>query len=387
MQKVENIKAHGNAEAVDLLRHYAKEAEKGTINHVTVTVCDSLGQMAADFAGSADADVVIPSLLDFLKLKIADTRRRIARPMPEQGLTCDYVCYNIGDSPTSFDFLPWLVDAEMTRRREDAPAPLKVAFARGQDGKSGLNTDYRRAMFTGVLRPLVTMIGAVEDQVALGGRGKQVYVYRDVVEAAKRGEPVPALKAPPYAREVVQEMFAGAPPVTITLRETANFTHRNSNLPEWLKFADDLERQGQRVIFIRDAAKYADPIPGYETCPMASVNLFVRMALYEQARCNMFVANGPWVMALHSERPWLMFNEVSNGDPNAANTPHWWVEAHGVAPGGQYPWSKRDQRIIWQRDDYKNLSEAWHAHPNIERSNPAEEHTDGITDQVVSQAG
>ena len=45
--------------------------------------------------------------------------------------------------------------------------------------------------------------------------------------------------------------------------------------------------------------------------------------------------------------------------PYLYNTGEFWREKNGIAPGEQYPWSRPDQRIVWERDTYENISKAW----------------------------
>ena len=130
-------------------------------------------------------------------------------------------------------------------------------------------------------------------------------------------------------------------------------------MDEWLKFAEYLTAQGERVIFVRDTRYAMDKITGYETCPAASIDIDVRLALYENAQCNLFVSNGPWSLALFGTRPWLFFNQIDAMDPYPPNTNQWWVQYHGIGEGEQFPWSRPDQRIIWKRDTFANLCTAW----------------------------
>ena len=148
-------------------------------------------------------------------------------------------------------------------------------------------------------------------------------------------------------------------PVTITLREAAYSSHRNSNIDEWLKFAEYLIAQGERVLFVRDTKCAADPIEGYETCPAASIDIDVRLALYESAKANLFVSNGPWSLGLFGSRPWLMFNQIDAMDPYPPNTNQWWVNFHGIGVGEQFPWSRPDQRIVWLKDTFVDMCTAW----------------------------
>lgn len=361
LPEVKNSRAYGNEEVVEMLRAWLKTAEEGLICHATITAQQMPNLMACAFAGSADLEYAIPHALDTLKLKIAEQQRLHTGPPLKEGFQADRVVYNIADSPLSFDFLPWLIAQEMTRVREGAPAPLRVAFTMGQDGKGGLNNSYRRTMFVNVVQPLLYMIGAVEDQGAIGGRSPRQWIMSPVTVAARAGEPVPRLKPSVAAMEHVGEMLNGTSPVTITLRELDTWAHRNSNLPAWLRFADDLKAQGHCVIFLRDTAKAGEPLLGYDTCPIASTTLAIRLALYEQAKFNFFVPNGPWNLALFGTKPWTMFNQVRPDDPFHCNRPEFWRDSQGIEAGTQFPWSLPNQRIVWEADTYEAITKAWKA--------------------------
>jgi hypothetical protein len=127
----------------------------------------------------------------------------------------------------------------------------------------------------------------------------------------------------------------------------------------WTAFAHYLESEGQPVVFVRDTAMAYEPLIGLATFPRASIDIDVRCALYASARCNMFVSNGPWNIALFGDRPWLMFCEIDNTDDFLPNREEWWNDCSGIKAYEQFPWSHDEQRIIWARDDYDNLLAAW----------------------------
>lgn len=352
---------NGNLEAVAVLKKWLEKAEKGLINHCTVTTCEPPNLISCDWGGTSDMQFAVNYCLDTLKLKMAEQARASSGPTPTGEYDASCVCYNVGDKPVSYDFLLWLIDAEMTRVREGAPAPLRVCFVKGNDGSSGLNTEYRRTMFANVVLPLLKLAGAVEDRTVWGARSKDLYTVIDIVKAAKAGEKVPMLKASSEASGVVHNFLHGGPaPITITMRESKTFGKRNSNLEAWRRFADEQTLLGERVIFVRDTAEAGAPILGHETFPTASVNLDVRTALYEQAKANLFVANGPWNIALFGTRPWLMFTKLDPTDTVVwTNTPMFWKDSQGVCEGEQFPWSLPTQRIIWDVDSYDNITKAW----------------------------
>jgi hypothetical protein len=357
--QVKESQAYGNAEVIEFLEGWLDLARKGQISHVSLVAHQLPNLMACSFAGIADLEYAAPYALDQLKLKMWETARRNSGPPPKD-LDAAHVCYNLGSSPTSYDFLVWLIAAEMTRIKEGAAGPLKIAFTHGQDGKSGLNTGYRRQMYTGVMRPLLPMIGAIETDAAVGGRDNRWFVMKPVTDMARAGIAVPKLTPPEQAKEFIRRLLHGGPqPITITLRELDTWKHRNSNLDNWFKLADDLDRQGERVIFLRDTAKAGEPLLGRETCPIASTNIHVRQALYEEAKLNFFVPNGPWNLALFGTKPWILFNEVSDDDPFICNRPEFWRDSQGIEIGEQFPWQTKDQKIIWKRDDYDVIRAAW----------------------------
>jgi hypothetical protein len=206
-------------------------------------------------------------------------------------------------------------------------------------------------------------VGAVEDEQAIYGicdHQKEFTPFRDLVRSARAGEAVPKLRARASMCQLVQEGFIrGERPVTITLREADHWRHRNSHRPSWMAFARELEAAGKSVIFVRDTARANEPIPGFRTCPLASVHLEARVALYEASECNLFVSNGPSSLAWFGTRPFLLFVSLDEDGAFSAGTTRWWHEYCDMTPGDQFPWSAPDQRLIWDIDNYENIQKAW----------------------------
>lgn len=343
-----------------MLERWLARAKEGRLNYAAIAVCQYPDLVANDFTGSVDMELAMDFTLAKLRSNVQEAREKRLLPPRDPTLGADYVCYNLNQAPLSFDLLPWLIDAEMTRVRLGAPAPLKVGFAREAEDEQ---TESRNLMLDRLARPMLKLLGAVEDERALLGRNKEVYVYGHVTHAVKHlGEKAPILQASDEAMYTVAHSLIGwsePPPVVITLREAQHWPHRNSNMKAWLKFADRLKADGERVIIVRDTQEAEVLLEGYTTYPEASKDLDIRMALYEQAKINLFVANGPWNLALFGTRPWLMFNAVSSWDVFFPNTPLWWTKYQGISEGEQFPWSRTYQRIIWKADDYDILCRAW----------------------------
>ncbi len=286
---------------------------------------------------------------EWLLAELETLRAPRRSPARDPSLGADFACYNITLQPNCFDFAPWLIDAEMTRVREGAPAPLKVGFVSGADGGLRFYYPYQQMMFENVVRPMVPLIGAVEDGRARYGRNPRGIAYRAVVDAAKAGEPAPRFRAPPDV-----EAPSGA--VVITLREHFLDPLRNSQMSEWIPFARWLQGHGERVIFVRESHIADEPLEGFETCLAASRDLHTRMAIYERAKACFFVSNGPWNLVLFTQTPWAMFVDP---EKNSVNDPDGWRDFHGVAVGEQFPWSTPQQQVVWHRETFSSLCQTW----------------------------
>lgn len=342
---------HGNREVVAALEKLLAKAREGGMDYLVALAFEE-GRNPLSFTGGSMARLpLVGKTVDGVTAKLEAQLLNRTLPDRDPSLGRDYVCYNMALAPISFDFLSWLVDAEMTRVAEGAPAPLKVAFWFGRDGAYEL-TPPRRQFFENVMRPAVTLLGAVETDNT-GGRYKEFFNFRDIMGRARAGIAVPRMKAPDCWVRCHDY-------ITITLRENENWPHRNSDLSVWLRFAEWLRDQGEVVTFIRDIDKLGEPLVGFSQFREAALHLDDRAVAYQNAKLNFFVANGPFSLALFMDRPWIAFNEKpSADDPYFPNRPSFWRDMAGLEPGSQYPWATADQRMIWQKPTFDLLVEAW----------------------------
>lgn len=287
---------------------------------------------------------LISSLHDRLRAHVENWRPNVG----DDALDESYACYNCSMVPDGFDFLTWLITQEIYRIDSEAPGPLKVAFWRGRKPQPNLWIDK-------VYRPMIAMIGGVEDDKALGRNGAEVYVTRTMAAMYRAGAKLPKLSA-------VGE-YDGLPKgaVTITLRECDQFPHRNSDLLLWYEFSKRLKTAGERVIFVRDTSKADEPLTGCETFPLASKDLDARMWLYEHSKLNFFVSNGPMMLAALTEHvPYITFVQPEEMDSRYdANKPVFWKIKMGVEHGEQFPWAGSHQRIVWEKPTLNNVMDAY----------------------------
>lgn len=358
-----------NAGVVALLEEALAKAREGDIDAVAIVMAASpLHSNVADVvpwvsskghAYTANARMNGPMELLLRHLANGVEKLRINNTMPPREVSrADYACFNGALWGVCFDFANWIMEREMERIAERAPAPLKVGFWFGRDGKAGLSEPHRQQMFDRVLRPMLALVGAVEsEEAAQIGRTREAYTARGVVDRVRAGERLPRMWAP---NDAVSRMEPYKDAITITLRESEEWPHRNSNIAAWLKFAGDLKAKGERVIFVRDTVKANEELTGWETCPLASTDLHARMALYQLSRMNYFVANGPTLLAIYGYANYRIFLDLQpDGHAFLSDTPTFWREKVGVEPGGQFPWVLPNQRIVWSADRYEVISAEW----------------------------
>jgi hypothetical protein len=352
-----NTDVNGNKDAKALLQQFLTLAETDPIGYVAIVAAKEPNTYMIGFSGTVELEKI--GLEGIKKSESIIQANLDNRKMPDRDSSLDesYVCYNVTSSPLSYDFCNWLIDMEQRRRNADAPAPLKVAFWYGQDGKTGISgMPDREQMLNKVCRPAMELMGAVEDPKALLGHTSEFFSYKRIVDLYKST----GVEVPKFRTDVLSPIEKPGY-VTITLRETTYWPHRNSRLPEWIQFAKYLKSKGERVVFVRDTRLAEEPVEGFETCPEASRDLIKRTALYRDAKCNLFVANGPISLAYFGDTPWLKFFEIDDqGAYNAARSEYWRV-CVGLDPDKQeqFPWSTDKQRIVWKPDYFTNMVLAW----------------------------
>jgi len=242
-------KEWGNAECVALLELWLAKAKEGGITHLALAACEQPNIIYADVCGSIVMQSAIHSAIDSLKQRIDD---EIIKRLPpyDPSIPANQVCYNISSGILGYDFLPWLINAEMRRVRLGIEEPLKLAFFRHRDATT--MPEYFFEMLHNVAGPMVSMVGGQTNKI-FGGEYKFSVFYKDVTDAVLRGQKIPKFTPSLDATRAVENDLRGLKqPVTITLREASHSPWRNSDLTSWLAFAKYLEDQGEEVIFVRD---------------------------------------------------------------------------------------------------------------------------------------
>jgi len=128
--------------------------------------------------------------------------------------------------------------------------------------------------------------------------------------------------------------------ITITIRESWRNKHRNSNRAEWEKFKVWAEERGEKVVVLEDQEE--NPI-----------SIKDRWDLY-QCKMNLMVNNGPALMLILSDAPYIIMGYPGNAhDVYLLSVHHWlWRNA-------QYPWANKNQRLVWKKDTFEAISRCY----------------------------
>lgn len=266
----------------------------------------------------------------------------IAQAMQDDTL---HAIYDLARAPASWDFVAFLVHAEM-ERRACGLGKLEVSINAGP--KDGFRDDpfpaplyAKQALLEKVIRPLTEIAGASHGSREVGAAFP--YIVEPIVRRYRDGEAVPTLSAPVWARDAVRKHLGGRHPIVVTLREAAYWQQRNTDMAVWKPF---LKAQRGNLIIVRDTERAADPLDGFETFPAASLDVNWRLALYEEAALNVLTASGPLNLLAFSDAPYLAFNLSNSGYLSIEN-----IEAMtGVKrTENRWPWAKPTQRIVWEQ--------------------------------------
>jgi hypothetical protein len=252
--------------------------------------------------------------------------------------------YDLSKMPTTFDFAVTAV----------------LARSLGYDGVhfdvSGMATwkyaaeiGWRR--WANILIPLCGLAG-LKASAGLGIEGETLgYATGDVDALYRKAGRIAKLSAP---EEPDRTGY-----VTITMRESFRNAWRNSNRAEWERVRSTLVARGEEVIILEDA----------EDAPMAVGR---RLALYEGAKMNLAVGNGPMVLCWLSEAPYASFQlpKPPGCERERAELVAQW-DRMGFPVGSQLSFRNERQEIVWGPDDSDLILERFTALTRDDRSRRA----------------
>lgn len=261
-----------------------------------------------------------------------------------------HAVYDFSVSPYSYDFVQFLMCAS------DEGAE-NVVIVPGKREWSKLTVDQELSRLHNLILPLARCWGSYE---LVSGREQARGL--DVVWPPRYSadKPTPGhqlayaalardfkpLQASPEAM-VWAEQYRGA--LVVTIRQSAYNPARDSNVNAWLAFGLFALKSGERVIFVADNDAPRN-FAMFETLNGLSVDK--RIALYDVAKLNLGVNNGPLSLCVYSKRPLLIFKFCVEADRASSAD---FLTRQGFPPGAQYLWFEKHQHIIWEDDTAENL--------------------------------
>ncbi|ESP90414.1 hypothetical protein [Pseudoalteromonas luteoviolacea] len=192
--------------------------------------------------------------------------------------------------------------------------------------------------------------------------------YPEIIAQTQKGVDVAHLEAPATAKRLVdnyiQHHCADKQIITITMREYNMHEQRNSSADGWSKFLAELDTDKYYPIIIRDTYQATTPIAEslshIEQFPLASMDLTVRVALYQRAFLNFSIPTGPAYMFYFIKPcPSIVFRTF--------NEEHFSTSKVTVEKGGfffeQQPEFRHhdNQRVFWGEENYENITAAFNA--------------------------
>ena len=142
--------------------------------------------------------------------------------------------------------------------------------------------------------------------------------------------------------------------ITISLRNSKFVPTRNSNLDEWYKVYKELKKTKFRPIVIpcfedymgdKTFAKY-----DWEIFPPATIDLDLKLALYEKAFDNLIINNGASTLLTLSNCRYKYFKFITEGIKNTQPAHH--KATFGINPGDNFPFcAESGQDLFWETDN------------------------------------
>jgi hypothetical protein len=274
--------------------------------------------------------------------------------------------YDLASSPPTFDFLPFLTEAERYRAANGYDR-MDVVFMPGpmfgfRDDNLPPDVTERESMLNRVCLPACRFVKSVRNVSVLKERkelegdafpvgwemNKPLSHYG--VKFLKNGNRV--LTASEAAKREIMSRFPKRY-ATITLRQSDYWPERNSNLAAWKAAGEYLKDIEIEPVYIPDTHGEVSGVNAYTP---AAWDLDLRLALYEGAVLNLGVANGPLALCMLSDAKYMMWKLI---DPSGKAPAHRaaFYSAHGIQVGDDFG---PNGKLVWEDDTRESVLKHLH---------------------------
>ncbi len=315
--------------------------------------------------------------------------RRILGPSGTSRASADtlYAFYDLQVAPITYHACWFAASADLARRRRGLRRVHFVIVPGTKGGvreeravyEAAVDADQRIWRVHNVVIPILTLVPSCAGYTLLPDRRAAESLRRDAGDRIYPEHYEPALPVSHHPSELlmlqpreqveigvlrssvqglryVERWMAprrhGRRVISVTLRDYAFMTARNSNIGAWTAFARHLNPAKYLPVFVLDTERTLDQVPaelrGFEVFREASWNVGLRMALYESSYLNLGVNNGPLFLAAMNDRTRLLIFKMIT--PSVPQTTEEFVRQEGFQIGGQLPFATPFQRLVWQDD-------------------------------------
>lgn len=305
-----------------------------------------------------------------------------------------YAFYDKRTSPTTFDFITFLILAELERKRtrcrsihvvlvgyhdEDAVRLESTEFNTVHNSSRTIDNEFIRWRLHNVLIPCcgllescsgITTCSSYEEAEAIES-AVSYFRFPEDYSVARPTNRTSLKYLPEEGNQVRTSAFVRAPQqalsavdqwlcrragnrkvVTISLREAPYNQARNSSMDQWAEFVRQVDKSKYCLVIVRDTYAEEDLPAAFSDCLIydsASWNVSLRMALYQKSYLNLTVSNGPIVLMIFCDLArYLVFKMCADTGVSNADAME---KMHGIRMGDPPPVTYNPfQRLVWEED-------------------------------------
>lgn len=307
------------------------------------------------------------------------------------------VLYDLRISPPTYDFLIFLVKAELVRKEKKLQWIQVIIIPGDKNGfRENISFFSTNEMIDRVYNLMLPLIKIVNNHSSIFLSPSR-YEGRRMYESAIHKFPNNHNFAQPVARHHYNELFqyisSGTEHrileadksyvkrvkdwysdreiskdklVVITLRESKAHTQRNSDLNLWKEVCAFLVKSKFDVVILRDTSMCHLKLnwPGTHVSPLASLNVFYRQAVYETCLFNILVSSGPVSLNLLSKNSnFLLFGMH---EPSCTSNTYEHLEKIGFKKDEQIIGAGHHQRCSWKPLIYSDV--VWEINQYLEKT-------------------
>lgn len=290
------------------------------------------------------------------------------------------VIYNLEFNPITYDFATFLAITEQTRIHLNENGIQLWIIKNRYRNKTIRDTEIDIAekdwRLGNIILPVAGRLPSIKDLILTNTaprnlKGKVLpftypknqevpYSSRYLNHFSKLGISPVCFEPSPQAINTIKKQFGNDKIITLTIRDSQIFSHRNTDYTEIEKMTNGIANMGLRPVVIPDhdaflARRMPKSIWNRYLYPDAAMNLDLRMAIAQTAILNVGPSNGP-VAALHLTKSVKLYQyDLLKSDHTGMGVNKGWESTNGFPVGENYPWSENGSRLRWIDYTAKNV--------------------------------